>query len=127
VDASLSGTLEYPGALATLDCGFNWGRPDTQRLTVIGTRGTLDAPYVSSPPADQPVTLSLRTAEGTREDIIPPANAYTEMVAHFQQAAQGHGSLRYPPADAVAQMRVLDALYHSARTGQRVTITESAT
>ncbi|WP_412026850.1 Gfo/Idh/MocA family protein [Deinococcus yunweiensis] len=122
VDASLSGTLEYAGALVTLDCGFNWGSPDTQRLTVIGTQGTLDAPYVSSPADDQAVTLTIRTADGTREEVIAPANAYTEMVTLFQQAAQGHAPNPYPPTDAVAQMRVLDALYESARTGQRVEI-----
>ena len=122
VDASLSGTLEYAGALVTFDCGFNWGIPDTQRLTVIGTRGTLDVTYVSSPAADLPVTLKITTSGGVQEEHIGASNAYAQMLAHFQNAARGADVHLYPPADAVAQMRVLDALYASARTGERVTI-----
>ncbi|GHF49730.1 putative dehydrogenase [Deinococcus metalli] len=120
VDLGLSGTLEYAGALVTLDCGFDWGSPDTQRLTIIGTRGTLDAGRVSSPPDGEPVTLTIRTADGPREESCPAADAYTLMATHFQQAAQGVVPPLYPPDDAVAQMRVLDALYESARTGRRI-------
>lgn len=122
VDVGLSGTLAYAGASVTLDCGFDWGRPDTQRLTVIGTRGTLDVGFISSPAVDQPVTLKITTADGTRKEVIPASNAYAHMVTHFQNAARGTEAHLYPPSDAVAQMKVLDALYESARTGQRVEI-----
>ncbi len=122
VDVGLSGTLEYTGTSVSLDCGFDWGIPDTQRLTVIGSRGTLDVNQVSSPAVDQPVTVTITTSEGTREERFEASNAYAHMVTHFQQAARGEETHLYPPADAVAQMSVLDALYESARTGERVEI-----
>ncbi|WP_339095950.1 Gfo/Idh/MocA family protein [Deinococcus sp. VB343] len=122
VDLGLSGQLEYPGTLVTLECGVDWTQPPTERVTLVGTGGTLDTRRIASGRPDEAVELRIQTEAGERTEEIPPANAYARMVAHFQQAARGEVPLMYPPADAVAQARVLDALYRSARTGQPVSL-----
>ncbi|UBV42038.1 Gfo/Idh/MocA family oxidoreductase [Deinococcus taeanensis] len=125
VDIALSGVLEYGGALASLDCAFDWLEPAPQRLTVVGSRGTLDVNGVFNSHTHEPVTLHVTAGGRTWEDSVAPGNGYARMVAHFQRTARGQEPPLYPPQDAEAQMRVLDALYASARSGQRVTLTTS--
>lgn len=122
VDMGLSGVLDYGSALVSLDCAFDWPASAPQRLTVVGTRGTLDAGRVSGGSTTEPIALYIKVGDDERAEAFEAHNAYASMVAHFQQAARGEEALSYPPADAVAQARVLDALYSSARTGQRVEI-----
>ncbi|MFC4639032.1 Gfo/Idh/MocA family protein [Deinococcus hohokamensis] len=115
VDLGLSAALQYPGALASVDCAFDWGDDSTQRLTVVGTAGTLDVDGVFNSHTSQPVTLRLTTAAGERTESFPPFDAYAAMVGHLQRVARGEEAALYPPEDAVAQARVLDTLYASAR------------
>ncbi|PIG99203.1 Gfo/Idh/MocA family protein [Deinococcus sp. UR1] len=122
IDVALSGTLDFGGALGSLDCAFDWTDPSFSRLTVVGTRGTLDVPRVYHSHTHEPVTLHLNLGGQESQEAFPPSNGYARMVAHFQRAARGQEAALYPPADAVAQARVLDALYASARTGARVTL-----
>ncbi|MFC4427761.1 Gfo/Idh/MocA family protein [Deinococcus navajonensis] len=119
VDLGLSAVLHYPGALASVDCAFDWGDESTQRLTVVGSQGTLDMDGVFNSHTNQPVTLRLRTAKGDQNESFPPFDAYAAMVAHFQRVARGEEAALYPPEDAVAQARLLDALYASARNQNR--------
>ncbi|ULH15640.1 Gfo/Idh/MocA family oxidoreductase [Deinococcus sp. KNUC1210] len=115
VDIAFSGTLAYPEALASFDCGFDWCTPMTAGVQVVGTGGvlTLEAAYDSSAHSHQ-IELNGQTR------AVTPDNGYTRMVAHFQRAAQGEEALRYTPQDSVTQARILDALFRSAREGQRV-------
>ncbi|MDB5043957.1 MAG: oxidoreductase [Deinococcus sp.] len=122
VDVGLSAVADYPQALASIDCAFDWGSAATQRLTVIGTQGTLEMSGVFHSYTDGPSTLTLTTAAGSAPETFGPFNAYAGMVAHFQRVALGQEAALYPPSDAVAHARVLDALYASARTGERVEI-----
>ncbi|MFD1732300.1 Gfo/Idh/MocA family oxidoreductase [Deinococcus malanensis] len=127
VDLGLSGVLHYPGALASVDCAFDWGPTPTQRLSVIGDAGVLEVDGVFDSHQGEPVVLRLTTADGARQEEIALVDAYGAMVKHFQQTARGEVRALYPPADAVAQARVLDALFASARSGQQVALTAPAT
>lgn len=127
VDLGLSAVLRYSGALASVDCAFDWGPAPTQRLSVVGTAGVLEVDGVFDSHAGEPVVLRLTTADGLRHEEVALVNAYAAMVEHFQQVARGVIPALYPPADAVAQARVLDALFASARSGQQVALTAPAT
>ncbi|TSA87167.1 Gfo/Idh/MocA family oxidoreductase [Deinococcus detaillensis] len=125
VDLGISGVMDYPdlnggGALASINCAFDW--QGTPRLALYGTAGSLEMeqPFESS--NRQPLILRVTVGEQTREETFAPSNGYTLMVSHFQRAARGEEALLYPPEDAVKQARVLDALFASARRGQRVTL-----
>jgi D-xylose 1-dehydrogenase (NADP+, D-xylono-1,5-lactone-forming) len=118
VDVALSGVLDYSqrGALASIDCGFDWLPGGMMgRAQLIGSHGELELEqaYASHTDAFQ------LTVNGEQRPIAP-GNGYTGMVRHFQRAAQGQETLRYPPSEAVAQARVLDALLLSAREGRTV-------
>ncbi|AIZ44416.1 oxidoreductase [Deinococcus radiopugnans] len=122
VDLGLSGVLEYPAALASVDCAFDWGDQPSQRLTLLGTRGTLDMNGVYNSNTQSPVSFTVTTAAGVREEEFPPFNAYAAMVDHFQRAALGEKAALYPPEDSVKHARVLDALFAAARTRERVEV-----
>lgn len=122
VDLGLSGTLHFGDALATIDCAFDWGPGASQRLTVVGTAGTLelDGAFHSRPDAD--LMLRVRTARGERTESLPPFDGYAAMVAHFQRVARGEEAPLFAPEDAVRQARVLDALFAAAREGKAVPV-----
>ncbi|MBZ9750630.1 Gfo/Idh/MocA family oxidoreductase [Deinococcus sp. HMF7604] len=122
VDLALSGVLEYGSALASIDCAFDWSGTAPQRLSVIGTRGTLNVQGGFDSHTQAPVTLNIEVDGQAREETFGPSNGYAHMVAHLQRAARGEEAPLYPPSDAVAHARVLDALYAAARTGQRVAL-----
>lgn len=122
VDLGLSGVLEYPGALASVDCAFDWGDPPSQRLTLLGTRGTLDMNGVFHSNTHSPARFTVTTAAGTQEEEFAPFNAYAAMVEHFQQVVLGEEEALFPPEDSVRHARVLDALFAAARKGGRVEV-----
>ncbi|GAA4005287.1 Gfo/Idh/MocA family oxidoreductase [Deinococcus rubellus] len=122
VDVSFSAVLDYShvgsGALASIDCGFDWlsgGR--IGRSQVLGTGGVmeLDRAFFSDEPE---FTL---TRDGQPQELAP-GNGYALMAAHFQRVARGEEAALYPPEDAVQQAIVLDALLQSAREGRRIVL-----
>lgn len=122
VDAGLSGTLHFGESLASIDCAFDWGPTPTQRLTVVGTAGTLEMDGVFRSKTDSETAFRVQTASGERTESFPPHDGYAAMVAHFQRVARGAEAARSTPEDAVRQARVLDALFAAAREGRRVAV-----
>ncbi|MBP1658854.1 MAG: hypothetical protein H6P95_46, partial [Candidatus Aminicenantes bacterium] len=53
---------------------------------------------------------------------VPKADMFQLMVEHFGEAILGGTPLRVPAADALGNMRALDACFESIRTGARVEI-----
>ncbi|MDQ3930063.1 MAG: Gfo/Idh/MocA family oxidoreductase [Chloroflexota bacterium] len=125
VDTSLVGTLEFAnGVLGVIDCSFQVGTSMQQKLEVSGTGGRVK---VAEPfrMGDEDTTIIVDKAdkEGTVEHVsVPGGNEYQFMVEHFADAVLNDTPLSYTLEDSLANMRVLDALIESARTGQRVTL-----
>ena len=120
VDVRLSGLLAFPEARAALvDCGLR--APQRQGCEIVGTEGTirLARPFQ---PEDDPATLLLTTPHGTTAVEVPGTNQYTLMLDDFAAVVLDGTPRRYPPSDAVANMRALDALALAARTGTRQTV-----
>ena len=49
-------------------------------------------------------------------------NCYILMAEDFNQAVLGNRDLLFPPEDIIHNMRVIDAIFASARTGQRIAL-----
>jgi predicted dehydrogenase len=126
VDVGLSSTLHFGQrsgeTLASIDCAFDWGTPGAQRLTLVGTAGSLDMEGAFGSKTDTETAFRVRTAEGERTETFPPHDGYAGMVAHFGRVVRGEAAALYPPEDAVRQARVLDALFRAAREGQAVEV-----
>lgn len=121
VDESMAGVLQFSdGALATFECGFRV--PYRAHYEVIGERARIEVPrpFITD---NQPTSISLIQPDDSVETFsFPAVDQYTLMVEHFADVVQSGAPPRYAPAEACAQMRVLDALYESARTGKGITV-----
>jgi len=126
-DHSFLGLLDFGAGLrSSFDCSFK--QAFRQRVELVGTEGslTLLEPYV--PGRDKKgndhghgsAAPSLLLNGETLDSVA--ADQYQLMVEHFVRAARGEEPLRYPAEEAVRQMRVLDALFESARTVQAVSL-----
>lgn len=121
VDVRLAGALRLAdGRMALIDCGLR--TPFRQNCEVVGDEGAISLPRPFQPEED-PAALLIRHARGTPEERveIPGANQYVLMLDHFASVVQGVPA-RYPPEDAVANMRAIDALARSARGGVPVDV-----
>lgn len=118
VDEQLVGTLRFSDTVyAQFDCALNLERREA--YTVVGTDG-----YLVVPGAFLPGTADAAIVEhhGRQEPIvhpIPGVDEYQLMVEHFADCVLHAKPLRYPPSEAAANMRAIEALYRSARNGGR--------
>jgi xylose dehydrogenase (NAD/NADP) len=117
VDEQLAGTLRFPdGSLAQFDCALTLERREWYE--VAGTEGSLGVADAFLPGND---TVSIEERRGRGETVRHPvdgADEYRLMVEHFADCVLQNQAPRYPVSEAAANLRVIEALYHSARTGQ---------
>ncbi|HZD04673.1 MAG TPA: Gfo/Idh/MocA family oxidoreductase, partial [Longimicrobiales bacterium] len=119
VDDRLTGTLHFEsGVIARFDCAMTM--EERQFVEVSGTEGHLAAPRAFRPRGADPVLV--HRGDGGREtrDLHPRTDQYRLMVEHFAGCILEGRPVRYPPAAAGLGMRVIEALYRSAREGGRV-------
>jgi predicted dehydrogenase len=115
VDERMSANLRFASGLsAHFDCAFILG--PRQSYQVVGSEGVLDVPLAFVPGTNQ---TAIRQAQGGKETVYQFAgdDEYRLMVEHFAECVLADQQPRYRPADGTANMRVIDALYRSARNG----------
>lgn len=121
VDTGFAATLAFPdGRLAVVDASFDVaGR---QRYEVAGERGRIvvEPAFV---PGSGPVQLAIIAGGEQRIEEVPGADQYALEADHFARCVRA-GRLLLPAEDGVAQARVIEALFHSAETGQRIALGE---
>ena len=118
VDVRFAGLLGFPNdVVAQFHCGFDL--PDESRLEPIGAVGSI----VSRDPwhARKPGLELLRDDESQWFDV-EPANSYRLELENLADAIRGVAQPLLGRADAVAQARVIEALYRSAATGVVVSL-----
>ncbi len=118
IDRQTSAILEFERGTATFTCATQLA--PYQRVSIHGTRGWIEIEVPFNPPSDSAVRLIQRTGSETREIHTDPANHYTLQGDRFSQAVLGHSSVPMPIDDAVANMKVIDAVFESAVSDQWV-------
>jgi predicted dehydrogenase len=114
VDEQLIGTLRFEnGVLAQFDCALNLER--REMYEIVGTGGHLDVPSAFLPGTADARILEVHGREEPVLHTVAGEDQYRVMVEHFADSALHGLPLRYPAADAAANMRVITALYESAR------------
>ncbi len=93
-----------------------------QRFEIVGTRARIEIVIPVNPPADAATALLIdhgHTLDGSlaRREILPPCDHYTEQAEVFALAVLGENTLPYGVDDAIASMKVLDAIFESEKTG----------
>jgi predicted dehydrogenase len=117
VDMALYGTLRFPNdVVAQIEASFV--APERQSLEVVGDGGVLRAfaPWR----VDWGGDLVLERDGASEVVAVEEANSYTLELEDFARAADGERDPLLGRVDAVAQARVIDALYRAA--GEHATV-----
>jgi predicted dehydrogenase len=88
-----------------------------QQVELVGSGGRMRIPIPFNMYPDVPAELYITTAVGTRCVKPPPCDQYRAEFEGFADALIHNTEAPIPPDDAVQNMRVIDALFESARTG----------
>jgi predicted dehydrogenase len=125
IDLAATAILEFPeGRVALISSSFKGSGQGFYQA--IGTRGVIDVPRAFIPGMGSRVAQGLvivSDPDGRRsETIFEPANHYRLIAEAFADAVLSGKPVPYPPEDAVNNMRALDAIAASARSGRRVEI-----
>ncbi|OCC02337.1 NAD-binding protein [Labrys sp. WJW] len=93
-----------------------------QRVDIVGTKKRFEITIPFNAPQAEAVTVY--TDDGSRlgdasalAETIAPVDQYAEEVDAFSAAIRGEITLPYGPADAVQNMKIIDALFRSEKSG----------
>ncbi|MCI3922297.1 Gfo/Idh/MocA family oxidoreductase [Paenibacillus sp. TRM 82003] len=118
VDMMASGLVEFPGDVSlTFDCGM-WAE-FRNTLEILGTEGRIEVPSAF---IGKPNIVLYKNGERTELEM-PDVNAYSLQADQLAAAIRG-AELRFAPADAVWNMKVVDACLASAREKRRIELQE---
>ena len=115
VDVDFYGTLRFPSdVVALFDASFTL--PKRQRLEAVGEEATLvlEAPWRWD--------WGGRVLLDGEPVAVPDENPYELELANFAAAITGESEQLLGREDAVAQARVIEALYRSAESGEAVSL-----
>lgn len=98
-----------------------------QSLQVLGSKAKLDIVIPFNAPANERTAITVDTGapfDGSlaRREILPACDQYTEQAEAFALAVLGEQALPWGVEDAIASMKVLDAIFASERSGGWVDI-----
>lgn len=127
-----TGVDEHMAAIATFAGGrtaewcVSWQAGPAHAAEVFGTAGSV---RIENAWGDDPQNVAtarqveIFDAHGGREiEEFPPTDQFWLQLQHMQDCIDNKTPHRIPPADSIAQMRVIDAVYESARTGMAVRV-----
>ena len=118
VDVRMHATMHFPsGVHAQFDCGLQ--NADRDELEAVGSEGVLflDDPWHARNPV-----IELRKGGQTKLIQVEPGNSYRLELENLADAIAGEAEPLLGREDAVAQARVIEALYRSAETGAAVSL-----
>jgi predicted dehydrogenase len=125
-DRLVSGLLDF-GNGRRLDFTVSTQSATYQRVQVCGTQKRIEVQIPFNAPLGG--ATDVLTDDGSRLDLgstvtetIPACDMYTLEIDAFSQAVRGDIPLPYGVEDAILNMRVIDALFASEKTGAWVTV-----
>ena len=121
-DVLTSAILEFGGGLASFTCST---RTETdQRVHVYGDTGRISVGIPFNIPPDRPTTITLTAggdppvAPATEVITFPTKDPYAAEAEAFANAVLDGGPTPVPPEDAVANLRVIEAIFAAATAGR---------
>lgn len=120
-DRLTSALVDFGGG-AHLDFTVSTQIAPHQRLQLCGTQGRIELPIPVNPPQGEKTRMliddcaSLEGA-GISTETLPESDQYMLQGEAFSRAVRGEIELAYGVEDAIANMRVLDALFRSEKSG----------
>jgi len=100
------------GARLLFTCSTQLAR--YQQVDICGTRGRLRMELPFNPDPDSPAEILIVDEAGRRTEPMPVVDHYQLQAEAFGRAIEAGGPAEFPIEDAVANMRVIDAIFRSA-------------
>ena len=117
-DRLVSGMLSFGSGTATFTCSTQIS--PYQRVNIFGTTGRIEIEIPVNAPAKRPCRIWYAHNSTTDELVLDTSNQYTLQGDALSRAILDGAPVPTPLDDAVANMRVIDALYASGREGRWV-------
>lgn len=118
IDRLTSGLMEFPGRSATFTCATQLAAH--QSVDIFGTKGRMTIPVPFNPPTEIPTVINLFTGDESRKVSIDACNHYTIQGDLFSEAILKDKEVPTKLEDAVANMKVVDAIVKSNKEGDWV-------
>jgi predicted dehydrogenase len=118
VDRLASGILDFGEGTSTFTCGTQLA--PYQRVNIVGTQGRLEIEIPFNAPPDEPCRMWHQKGSQIEEIKLAVCDQYTIQGDLFSQAVLEDKAVPTPLEDAVANMKVLEALKSAATRGTRV-------
>jgi predicted dehydrogenase len=121
VDVLTSAILDFERGIAAFTCSTR--SESDQRVDIYGTTGRISIGIPFNIPPDRPTSISLTAggdppvAPATEVLEYPTADPYAVEFERFATAVLDGGPTPVPAEDAVANLRVIDAIFAVAETG----------
>jgi predicted dehydrogenase len=113
VDRLTSVLLDFGKGTSTFTCSTQLA--PYQRVNIFGTRGRIEIEIPFNAPPDQPCRMWCQTQDQTEEISFPICDQYTIQGDLFSKAILNDTDVPTPLEDALANMKVIDALVESAK------------
>ena len=117
-DTVTSGVLGFEGGVASFTCSTR--AEDDQRVDVYGTSGRIEVEIPFNIPPDRPTRVFVSAggdppvAPETETLTFDAADPYTVEAEAFATAVLDGRPVPVPPADAIANLRVIEAIFRAA-------------
>jgi predicted dehydrogenase len=94
-----------------------------QRMQFLGTKGRIEIEIPFNAPNDRPCRIFIDDGRdvfggGVTTETIPRCDQYTIQGDVFSRAVRGDGEVPVSLEDAIGNMAVIEAIFHSAETGR---------
>lgn len=114
-DRLASGMLNFGNGTATFTCATQL--TPYQRVNIFGTEGRVEIEIPFNAPPDRPCRVWQQRGDTVEEIVLPVVDQYTIQGDLFAQAILDDTPVPTPLEDAIANMKVLEAITLSARRG----------
>jgi predicted dehydrogenase len=114
-DRLSSGILDFGRGTSTFTCSTQL--VPYQRVNIFGTTGRIEIEIPFNAPPDQPCKIWYEHGTEIEETLFTVCDQYTIQGDQFSQAILNNTSVPTPIEDAVANMRVIEAVFRSAKSG----------
>jgi predicted dehydrogenase len=120
-DRLTSALLDFPSGQAIFTCSTQL--VPYQRVQFLGTRGRIEIEIPFNAPLDRPTRLFIDDGSdlsggGITTETFPVCNQYTAQGDAFSKAVLENTEVPVPLEDAIKNMAVIDAILHSANSGE---------
>ena len=120
VDDTVVATLVFPNHV-TAQLTFSFEMAGSQYFEVSGTDGLIYAETAWNNENSE-TTLELRTREGNKTYSFEPVDPFQNQIEHLCECLDTGQAYRIAPENSIGNMKTIDAIYQSIRTGQVVAL-----